>query len=121
MKKRIFSILSLMTLTSWLVAAADIDGKWTGQLQGKNREITETLMLKSNGNQLSGSLQGKGGPINISEGLISGQNVTFKVIRDRNGKKLAQVYKGTLSGSDLKMTMTGPRGGTRNIEFKKAK
>jgi hypothetical protein len=118
--KRILSLLSLMTLTCWLVSAADIDGKWMAKVQGKNGEVTETLTLKSDGNKLTGSVKRKKADVQISEGMISGQNVSFKVIHDRNGKKVAQVYKGTLSGSDLKLTMTGPRG-KRDLDFKKAK
>jgi hypothetical protein len=53
--------------------------------------------------------------------MISGNNVSFKIERDRGGKPLTFQYKGTLSGADLKLTITGGRGGTRDVEFKKEK
>ncbi len=108
-----------MALTCWLASAADIDGKWTAQVEGKKGEVTQTLMLKANGSQLAGSMQGRRGTANISDGTINGSSVSFKVVRNANGKSITQQYKGTLSGGELKLTLTGPRGGTRDVVFKK--
>ena len=120
MKKPILKLLGMLALASSLLLGADIDGRWTAKV-GKDGKVTETLMLKANGNQLTGTLQRPNGTANVTEGMISGNNVSFKVVRDRNGKPATQQYKGTLSGGDLKMTVTGRRGGTRDVEFKRAK
>jgi len=111
----------MIVLTCGLASAADIDGKWMVQVKGKRGEVTETLMLKANGNQLTGTIQGRRGAAPISEGMMNGTNVSFKVTRARKEKKVTQQYKGTLSGGELKLTMTGPKGGTRDLLFKRAK
>ena len=127
MKRHIAAFLGLLALTCWLASAADIDGKWTAQVEGRGKgkgkggaKITETLMLKASGNNLTGSLQGRRGAEDISDGTINGSDVSFKVKREFGDKKtITQQYKGTLSGGQLKLTVTGPRGGTRDLLFTK--
>src|ERR1700733_10767555 len=106
MKRQIFTLLGMMTLTSWLASAADIDGKWTAQVQGRDGQVTQNLMLKADGGTLTGSLEGggRGGAANISEGTINGGDLYFKIVREFNGNSVTQEYKGTLSGGDLKLT-----------------
>jgi hypothetical protein len=120
MKKQLRMLLSAMALTCWLASAAEIDGKWTAQVESKRGEVTQTLTLKANGSQLAGSMQGRRGTANISDGTINGSSVSFKVVRDVNGKTVTQQYKGTLAGNQLNLAVTGPRGGTREVVFKKA-
>jgi hypothetical protein len=120
MKTPILKLLGLLALASGLLLGADIDGKWTAKV-GKGEKVTETLTLKANGNKLTGTLERPSGAANVTEGVINGNNVSFKVVRDRNGKAATQQYKGTLSGGELKMTVTGRRGGTRDVAFKRAK
>jgi hypothetical protein len=120
MKRRILTLLGLMTLTGWLASAADIDGKWIAQVEGRRGgKVTETLTLKANGNSLTGSIRRRAAPRDISEGTIKGSEVTFKVTRDAKGKTVTQQYKGTLSGGLLRLFVVGSRGGSREIVFKK--
>jgi len=120
MRKPILKLLGMLALATGLLSAADIDGRWTAKV-GKGGKVTETLTLKANGNQLTGTLERPNGTANVTEGVINGNSVSFKVIRDRDGKAATQQYKGTLSGTDLKLTVTGRRGGTRDVAFKRAK
>jgi hypothetical protein len=120
MKKPILKLLGLLALASGLLSAADIDGRWTAK-GGKNGNVPETLTLKANGNKLTGTLSRPTGTGNIAEGVISGNSVAFKIVRDRGGKQVAFQYKGTVSGADLKLTKTGGRGGTRDVDYKKEK
>ena len=83
--------------------------------------MTETLMLKASGSKLTGSLQRRRGAEEISDGTINGNDVSFKVTREPNGKKaITQQYKARFRADELKLTVTGPRGGTRDILFTKA-
>jgi len=120
MTKRIYSLLALLALSCWAAFAADIDGTWSAQVQGRNGPQTQTLTLKADGATLTGSIGGgRGGPTNISNGKIDGMNVSFSVVREFNGNSVTQEYKGMLSGGDLKLTMSGGRGGPTEIVFKK--
>jgi len=118
--------------------AADINGKWTAEVQGRNGTAIQTLVLSASGNNLTGSFEGaRGGAVDISDGTIDGNKVAFKVVREFNGNQFTQQYKGTLEDSgDLDLTVSmgggarrggggdkggrGGRGGQRNLVFKKA-
>lgn len=109
---------------------AGIDGKWTVTTQGRNGDQTQTLMLKSSGMNLTGSLDpGNGMAVEITEGMIHDTDVSFKVTRmGRDGNPQVTTYKGTLEGDDLKLTPTreggGGKGGGRGpqeLGFKRAK
>jgi hypothetical protein len=113
-------MIALAALTLWVSFAADIDGKWTAQIQGRRGPRTETLMLKASDNALTGSLQGgQGGPVQISNGTIDGANISFSVVREFRENKVTQEYKGTLSGNELKLTVSGGRGGPAEVTYKK--
>ena len=113
-------LIALAALTLWVSFAADIDGKWTTQVQGRNGTRTETLMLKADGNTLTGSMQGaRGQAIEISNGAIDGDNISFSVVREFRGNQMTQQYKGTLSNGELKLTMSGGRRGPVEMTYKK--
>jgi hypothetical protein len=119
-KRQILALLGLTALTCWLASAAEIDGKWTAQIEARaGGKVTETLTLKATGNKLAGTVQRRRDPQEISDGMINGNNVSFKVIRGLNAKRrVTQEYKGTLSGGQLKLTVSG-RAGTMDIVFTK--
>ena len=107
-------------LTLWVTFAADIDGKWTGQVQGRRGSQAQTLTLKADGNSLTGSLQGgRGGPVEISNGAIDGDNISFTVVRQFGDNKVTQEFKGTLSGGELKLTVSGGRGEPAQVTYQK--
>jgi hypothetical protein len=119
MKKYLVSLTALLALTGMALLAADIDGTWTAETQGKNGPQTQTLTLMAKGSELMGKMDGgRGGAIDISEGKIDGSNVSFKVVRDFGGKQVSQEYKGMLAGGELKLQREGGRGPVE-LTFKK--
>jgi hypothetical protein len=137
-------MLSVLLLgISGAALAADLDGKWTAEVEGRRGTVTQTLILKTAGSELTGSFDGgRGNAVDISDGKIDGNNVSFKVVREFNGNQVTQQYKGTVSDAgelDLSVSMRGGargggggggfgggkgggggRGGQRNLVFKKA-
>ena len=102
MKKYLVSLMALLALTGLVLLAADVDGTWTMTKDGKNGPQTTTITLMSKGTTLMGKFDGgRGGPVDITEGKVEGNNVSFKVVRDFNGKEFAQEYKGMVKGGDL--------------------
>jgi hypothetical protein len=142
-KKLILSAVLLLGI-SGAALAAEIDGKWTAEVEGRRGTVTQTLSLTSSGNNLTGSLEGgRGGAVDISDGKLDGNKVAFKVVREFNGNQFTQEYKGTLSDAgELNLTVSmsgggrrgggggggfgggkggrGGQGGQRNLVFKKA-
>lgn len=142
-KKLILSAVFLLGI-SGATMAAEIDGKWTAEVEGRRGTVTQTLSLTSSGNNLTGSLEGgRGNAVDISDGKLDGNKVSFKVVREFNGNQFTQQYKGTLSDTgELNLTVSmsgggrrgggggggfgggkggrGGGGGQRNLVFKKA-
>lgn len=119
MKKYLVSLMALLALTGLVLLAADVDGTWTMTKDGKNGPQTTTLTLTSKGAALTGKMDaGRGGPVDISEGKVDGNNVEFKVTRDFGKGPNTQEYKGTVKGSELMLTTQG-RGGPQDLTFKK--
>jgi hypothetical protein len=123
--KKLFAIASgLLAISALVVLGADIDGKWSRETQGKNGPQTQTLTLKADGGKLTGTMEqgggGKGGPATISDGTVTGANVEFKVVREFGGNSVTQTYKGTVSATELKLTIEGAgKGGPQEAVFKK--
>jgi len=123
MKKLILTTFALLAATCMVALAADVDGKWVAEVQGQKGPQTNTLTLKAAGDKLTGTLDaGRGGPAEITEGMVHGNDVMFKVVREVQGNKIEQSFKGTLAGAELKLTReaaAGGKGGPQEMTFKK--
>ena len=104
--KTIVWATSLLFILFVAAFAADIDGKWTGQIQGPQGAMDITIVLKADGEKLTGTYTSQLGEAAIKEGSIKGNDVAFKVDREFNGTKFTIVYKGKLAGDELKLTRT---------------
>ena len=113
-------VIALAALTLFVTFGAEIDGKWTAQVEGRQGPQTQTLTLKASGNTLTGTIEGgRGGPVEISNGAIDGDKVSFTVVREFGDRKITQEYKGTLAGGELKLTRSGGRGEPVEVTYKR--
>ena len=100
--------------------AADVTGKWSYEVQGRNGAQTATMMLKQDGDKLTGTMSGgRGGDVEISEGMIHGDTVMFSVTREIQGNSVTMIYNGAVSGNEMKLTIEGGRGGPQTVTAKK--
>lgn len=93
--------------------AASADGAWKWSMPGRNGQTNETtLKLKQEGDKLTGTVSGRNGTeIPIQEGQIKGDEVSFKVVRERNGQQFPATFQGKVTGDTLKGTITFERNG----------
>lgn len=104
MKTMIRIACSLGLLLAWAMAA-DISGKWTGDVPGRGGDMTPTTFtFKVDGEKLTGSVAGAQGDMPIQEGKIAGNQISFSTTFDAGGNSIKILYKGTLSGDQMKMT-----------------
>jgi hypothetical protein len=104
MRKLLF-LLAVLALTA---SAADISGTWKGTLETPGGSFENTFVLKADGANLTGTLQGgPGGELKIDEGKIDGDKVTFTVTMEFG--KLT--YAGTFTADDLKLKVSMSGGG----------
>ena len=107
MKIRSFvTILGLLAVFAFALLAADVSGKWTSAMQGRDGKSMETTFtFKVDGNKLTGARSGRGGDREIADGRINGDEISFSVTTERNGNTMKQNYKGTVSGDEIKGTV----------------
>src|SRR6516162_7498371 len=101
MTKKLLFVTAILLVASFALMAADVSGKWTFEQPGRggNPGRPVTITLKADGNKLTGSVpgMGRGGdapPIEITDGKVDGNNVSFSVKREFNGNSFVTKYEG---------------------------
>ncbi len=80
---------------------------WTQAGRNGGPDRTNTLVLKVEGDKLTGSVTspGRGGaaptPTAITDGKVTGSQVSFSVVRDFNGNTMTTKYSGTVTNSSI--------------------
>lgn len=123
MTRKLILLLTLTALFAGAALAADVTGKWTAQVPGRNGQMREVTMdLKADGAALTGKVsggQGEGTP--IADGKVAGDEISFTVTTERNGNTMKQTYTGKVAGDEIKMKRQGQRGEPVEFTAKRAK
>jgi hypothetical protein len=114
MTKKLLSLLTILLIASFALMAADVSGKWTYEAPGRggNPGRPVTITLKADGATLTGTVPagGRGGednpPIEITDGKVDGNNISFTVKREFNGNTMVIKYEGVLNSGELKLKIT---------------
>jgi hypothetical protein len=97
----IVGLVSSALSSSALAENATGTWKWTTMFNNQTRE--STLKLKQEGDKLTGLYIG--GQSNtetpIDDATISGDTLSFKVTRERNGQKFTTKYSGKIAGDTI--------------------
>ena len=97
------ALLAGLTVTSAL--AANVDGKWTAQVPGRQGNTQETTFtFKADGDKLSGNVSTPRGERAIEDGKIDGDNISFSQTFERGGNSMKIMYKGKVSGDTIEFT-----------------
>lgn len=87
--------------------AANIDGKWVAQVPGQGGQMREvTFTFKAEGDKLTGTVTGRQGDVAISDGTIKGDDISFTQAFNVGGNAGKLVYKGKVSGDEIRFTRT---------------
>ncbi len=123
MRYQSFVIAALcLFLAAGLALAADVSGKWTAQVPGRDGQAREvTFNFKVDGGTLTGTTSGRGGQdVAISDGKVEGNNISFNTKMEYNGNTVVMKYTGTISGNEIKMKREGGQGQPREFTAKRA-
>jgi len=109
----VLKLLGCVALTFCAVSAVQADdkpnvaGTWSWTRPGRNGgpDVTNTLTLKIDGDTVTGSLSAPGrnrvNKSEITEGKITGNEVTFKITNERNGTTTTMTYTGKITGDTI--------------------
>lgn len=113
--KYILTVVAVLLVFAMAAPAADITGKWKAEFQTPNGTRESTFDFKVDGEKLTGTVTGaRGGANEITEGKISGDDISFVVVRKFQEREMKQQYKGKVSGDQIKLDVTM---GERNFEM----
>jgi hypothetical protein len=97
----VFVSLTLCALISGAAENASGDWKWSTTTQNGDT-FESTAKLKQDGEKLTGTINGRFGETEITEGAVKGDEVKFQVKRERDGQGFVINYRGKLAADTIK-------------------
>jgi len=96
-------ILMVLVVSVW---AADVAGKWIAQAPSGQGTSEITLIFKVDGTTLTGTLDNSvmPGAIEIKDGKIQENDISFHVLRTFGENEMKVVWKGKISGDEIRFT-----------------
>jgi hypothetical protein len=114
-----------LVLAATLVQAADVSGKWKSEFDTQIGHLKYTYELKADGEKLTGKafrdLEGTKTTIELVEGKIKGDEVSFVEPLKVQEQDIRIEYKGKLDGDQLKLTRKVADFATMEIVAKREK
>ena len=100
-------VIAVLIAASLVCAyAADITGKWTAQFDTQVGIQKYTFEFKAEGTDLTGkalgNIAGTDSASDIRDGKINGNDISFVEMQKYQGQEVRIVYKGTVSGDEIK-------------------
>ena len=122
MRKLVMALVLLSVVTA-AALAADITGKWKSETPGRDgTPMVTTYTFKVEGDKLTGTITGRQGETPITEGKISGDDISFAVVRNFGGEERKMQYKGKVAGDEIKLSVQfGPDMPPREMVAKRVK
>jgi hypothetical protein len=101
-------------VTCFLAAAAltgsDVAGRWKGTVHGDQGDFTLVFNFTVQGDTLGGTVEGPGGMLDITDGTIKGDVITFNAVLDSAN---TITYEGKVDGDKIQMKSHGPWGDSK--------
>ena len=106
---RTFILTVVFMFVAGMAFAADIDGNWDGEVQGRDgNPMKISYTFKADGNTLTGKTKGMdGSDLAIQDGKIDGNNFSFSL---DFGMGQPMKFECTLEGDTIEMKMGGGGG-----------
>lgn len=103
MRKLAIAVL-VFAMGSVAALAADFNGKWTANVEGRRGTETITFNFHVDGSTLTGTVSTRRGDMDISNGKVDGDTITFDQVMNFNGEERKIAYTGHAEGDTIKFT-----------------
>lgn len=101
----VFSAIIMVVCLVATANAADLNGKWKGEMKTPNGDMLEiNFNFQVTGEKLTGTVTNTYGEEQITEGTVKGDAISFIILAGDGQFKLT--YKGKVVGEDLKFNVT---------------
>ena len=101
-RNSILILAALVLLAIVPLFAADVTGTWTASFDTQIGVQNYTYTFKVEDGKLTGTAKSQFGETKITEGVVKGDEITFVENLDFEGQPLRIVYKGKISGDEIK-------------------
>ncbi|MGA3096189.1 MAG: hypothetical protein ABSF25_07015 [Bryobacteraceae bacterium] len=98
----------LFILCAAFAWAADISGQWTADWSdyGGGAVRHSTFTFKQDGTTLTGATKGEGSELQIRDGKVNGDDVSFVIAQKIGNREVTLTYTGRVSGNEIKFTVS---------------
>jgi hypothetical protein len=103
------SMVTLLACVITLAAGAfgqskDISGRWVAPFNREGTPVTIAMNLKVSGNQVTGTItHARGIVMNIENGKLEGEKISFETNVENNGRKFNFHYEGEVGEDSIKL------------------
>ena len=104
------ALFALMLTVPVQAQDVDVAGKWESTRETQQGTMTTTFTFEQDGSKLTGTLASQRGDMEISDGTMEGNKISFKMVMTRGDRTMEMVYSGTVEGDTITGTMQTPRG-----------
>jgi hypothetical protein len=105
---RLSAVVIFTFLLGMPAQAGDVTGKWTAEFDTQVGVQKYTFDLKAEGDKLTGKAHfermGTEGDVELKDGTLEGDAVSFVEMLDIQGNTVPITYKGTLAGDEIHFT-----------------
>jgi opacity protein-like surface antigen len=113
------AVLALAVVATAL--AADVTGKWTASFDTPIGVQNYTYTFKVDGGKLTGTAKSQFSDVEIQEGKVSGDDISFVENTKFEDQPLRIEYKGKVSGDEIKFTRKVADFATEELVAKRVK
>lgn len=117
----LLSVLSLVVIPLFLAAQeVNVTGDWDLTTQSpRGGERTQTIHIEQNGENITVTMQGRGGEEITAEGTVKGNKIEWSVTRNTPRGEFTITYTGTVEGDTMSGEAQMGDFGTREWTAKK--
>ncbi len=111
-------VLAMIAVAGAARAADDPTGTWKFDMKQRNNQSRSvTLKLKLDAGKLTGAIVGRNNAETaVSDATYKDGDISFSVVRERNGNKTTTKYTGKQSGDEIKGKIETDAGGQTNTQ-----
>ena len=121
MMKKLALAALFLALGTVSALAADFNGKWNGDVTTPRGTQTLVFDFHVDGSTLTGKVTTPRGEIDITNGKVDGDNISFDTVMNFNGNEFTISYTGKADGDTIKFTrQMGDRGSSDFVAKKGA-
>ncbi len=84
---------------------ADVTGKWVAESQGMQGPAETVFNFTVAGDTLTGTVSGRRGDSEITEGKVDGDEIRFVVVRRFGENEMKTIYTGKVAGDEITFTI----------------